>query len=351
MPSHSRELTVLGLLGATLWLPQCSQLTKVDWGLIQPAGGMTSSGGSAGTSGSAGTTGGLAGENNEAGEGGVGTAGEAGAGGEAAVGDTGGAGASAGFGAGGAGMGGNSGGTGGTLGGTGGGAGSAGSAGALIQHPTCETAPPTPTTPPDLTGKIIFFDGGPGTNGNRGGRGSSVPPLSGLDGACATAKAALHLPGSEVHAVISVAQNDAIFDMPRNYGLPKHAKPVVSPLGISLAQDWYAIWTKAQTPSLVCSGVMPVGVKTWLTGTSLSKQPDPLESVNDTYYGFASGLVGGENNTCNGWTAGNLDSAVRAQVGSAIASNDTDAPPFFINRFVTSCDAATSNILCATYDP
>lgn len=341
MPSYSRELTLLGLLGAALWLPQCSQLTKVDWSAIRPGGGASGEG----TAGTAGSLSGGAGVNTEAGEGGIaGAAGEGGAGGEGDVVDNGGGGASAGTGAlgGTAGMGGS----GGTLGGAGGGAGSAGAAGAGLFHPTCETAPPAPTTPPDLTGKIIFFDGGKGTNGARGGR-------SGLDAACATAKATLQLPGSEVHAVISVDPADEIFDMPTLYRLPAKSKPVVSRLGIMIAPSWNTIWSTGQTPSLVCTGVMPVGTKTWLTGTGSARQASDPNDVNSGIYGTYSGIPHNENETCEGWSTGDFSNTVRAQVGSAIADNDATpmSQPYFILRLIKSCDVATDNILCATYDP
>jgi hypothetical protein len=350
MPSYSRELTLLGLIGATLWLPQCSQLTKVDWSAIRPGGGASGEP----TSGTAGSLGGGAGVNTEAGEGGIaGGAGESGAAGEGDVVDPGGGGASAGIGGvgGSAGIGGNAG-IGGTLGGTGGAAGSAGAAGAILFHPTCETAPPAPTTPPDFSGKIIFFDGGKGTNGARGGRGSSVPPYSGLDGACATAKQTLQLPGSEVHAVISVDPLDEIFDMPALYHLPAKGKPIVSPFGIELAAEWNSLWLAGYCPSLVCTGVMPVGTKTWLSGTGSARQAVDQAGLQPAY-GTYSGIPHGENETCEGWSTGDFSNSVRAQVGSAIANNDQTpmSQPYFIIRLIKSCDVATDNILCATYDP
>jgi hypothetical protein len=351
MPSYSRELSILGLLGATLWLPQCSQLTKVDWTLIPPPGGATSSG----TTGGSAPISGAAGENAEAGEGGVsgeaGASGEGGAGGEGDVVDNGGGGASGGLG----GFGGTLGGTSG--GGTGGSIAGGGAAGAPVLHPTCKTAPPVPTTPPDLSNSIVFFDGGPGTNGNRGGRGSSVAPYSGLDGACATAKDKLALPQSDTHAVISLSLADEIFKMPENYKIPRVGVPVVSPLGIQIADSWNGVWPLATgiPISLVCAGVMPANVDTWLTGSGKTGEQSPQDQFTSLagVYEFVTDLSGAEySHACSGWSFATNDPDVQASVGSTYSQKDggLDGFPRFIKYLLYSCDQATSNVLCVAYN-
>jgi len=349
MPSYSRELTVLGLLGAILWLPECSQLTKVDWSLIPPAGGMSSGGmsnpGAAGESPSAGE----AGMGGAAGEGGLsGAAGEAGAGGEGGVGDTGGGGTSGG------GTGGTLGGTGGTLGGSGGKAGTAGgdgTAGATVaMHPTCTTAPTTPLAKPaDIANALVLFDGGAGGNGNRGGR-------TGLKQSCVTAKDKLGLVQTDTEAVISLSKTDQIFDMPANFKIPQSLH-VVSPYGIEIADKWIGIWRRAGIPkSLVCSGVMPPDVTTWLTGSSEKRAGDAITDTEGYgLYEYAVDLSGGEySHSCNGWTFAGNDFDILARVGSTISQLDggDDGFPEFIRKRGTpfGCNAADDHVLCIAYN-
>lgn len=347
MPSYSRELTLVGLLGATLLLPHCSQLTKVDWSLIQPSGGSTIGG----ASGSGGALSGAAGQITEAGESGVSDEpGAAGEGGEGDVVDNGGAGASGGLG-----------GTGGTLAGTGGGGtggnvAGGGAGGSTVLHPTCKTAPTAPATPPNLSNTIVLFDGGAGGNGNRGGRGSSVAPYSGLDGACAAAKDKLALPQSETHAVISLTLADEIYKMPERYGIPRVGVPVVSPLGIQIADSWNGIWRSTGIPvSLVCAGVMPPNVDTWLSGSSKGGEQNPQDPFTSLYgvYEFTVDLGGTEySHACNQWSFADNSPDVQASVGSTISQNDggQDGFPRFIKYLLYACDQATSNVLCVAYD-
>lgn len=343
MPSYSRELALLGLVSAALLLPQCSALTKIDWSVIppaMPAGGMMEMAGASdhagetpGEGGSAGVLAGAAGESGEGGSGGEGDMGETGGGGTT-LGGTGGTAGKAG-----------SGGSGGTLGGTGGGD-TGGNPGVL--HPTCATEPTTPTTAPDLTGQIVFFDGGPGQSGNRGGR-------TGLDAACAAAKTALHLPQAASHAVISVSLGDQIYDMPEHYKIPRTSPHVVSPLGLEVASSWDAIWKPTGIPhSLICAGVMPETVHSWLTGTGNATIGTEESGRYFGLWDYGTDLAGDQfSHSCNEWGFGTDDPDVQAVVGSTSSQLDGggDGNPYFIKRFLISCEAATDHILCVAYDP
>jgi hypothetical protein len=343
MPSHSRALALLATFGATVGLLQCTELTKVDWSAIPPASSGGAESGSAGAPVVAGS------QNLGAGEGGIsGEAGFAGEGGQGEGGspETGSGGASGGVGgvAGGGGTAGIAG-----IGGTGGSAG----APAPVVHPTCATAPTqgvagSANLAAAITDAIVFFDGGAGGNGNRGGR-------AGLDQACQTAKTALNLPQQQTHAVVSVTVTDDIFHMPENYQIPRNSPHIVSPLGIELGASWNALWRGAAPPSLVCSGVMPVGTKTWLSGTKKDKLAFPNASADALGYGVydytedSAGVF--SNNACNGWTLDTYDPNTQARVGSAIADGDTVDDPRFFYYLIFSCDAANGHVLCAAYNP
>jgi len=194
----------------------------------------------------------------------------------------------------------------------------------------------------------VFFDGGAGGNGNRGGR-------AGLDQACQTAKTALNLPQQQARAVISVTLTDDIFHMPENYQIPRTAPHIVSPLGIELGASWNVLWRGGAPPSLVCSGVMPVGTKTWLSGTKKDKLAFPNSSADAPGYGLYDYTQDSanvfSNNACNGWTLDSYDPNTQARVGSAIADGDALDDPRFFYYLVFSCDAANGHILCAAYNP
>jgi len=349
MPSYSRELTLLGLLGATLVLPQCSLLTKVDWTTIPPAGGASNGGSSGGNSGEAGAlpqagqagVGGLAGEGGMAGE-----SGEGGAAGDSEI--SGGSGGSLG----------GSAGRGGSGGGGTSGAGGGAPVGGAPSHTTCSEAPTPPTTIPDLSQKIVLFDGGTGMNGDRKGR-------AGLDQACKDAKIALHLPHSGSAAVISVdavapmdttKDSDQIVTMAMRYGIPADDVPVVSPIGMDFSPSWNLLWSNmAALPSLVCTGIMPPAVRTWLTGSN--GRQAPLVTNGTAYFGYldASTDTTGAKfaNACNGWTLGTGSLSTKAHVGSTIADHDAvaDGHPRFIDLRNVECNAADSNILCVAFNP
>jgi hypothetical protein len=345
MSSRPRAFALLISFGVAIASTQCTELTKVDWSAIPPpsSGGAVS--GSAGTSGAAGAENPSAGEGGASGE--AGFAGEAGLGGSG-VPETGGGGATSG--------GGGVGGVGGVAGGAGiaGGAGTgtvAGAGGALV-HPTCGAAPTqgvagAANLAAALTNAIVFFDGGAGGNGNRNGR-------AGLNDSCAKAKMALNLPQAQSAAVISVSGTDDILHMPETYKIPRQAPHVVSPLGIEFAKSWDAVWLAAP-PSLVCTGVMPVGTKTWLSGTNKVQTSLPGEPVNSQGYGLydftqdSAGML--SNNTCDGWTLDTDDPNTLARVGSAVADADSVTDPRFFFYLLFSCDAADSHILCAAFDP
>jgi len=345
-----RDLALLGMFGVIVFsFTDCSLLTKVDWTAIPPPG-AGGTGGEAGDHGEAGS----AGASEEAGAGGV--AGEGGAGGEGGEGgnpdETGG-------------FGGNSGGSGGTAGkgGSSGGGGSSGSSGSpatggsgTVSHLTCSTAPTAGLVAPSsisASAAMVFFDGGTGESGNRMGR-------AGLDAACAAAKTKLQLQHSKTHAVISVDLNDQILDMPEHYGIPRQSRPIVSSVGLEVAKDWNTLWTSpGDSPSLVCSGVMPPSSLQWLTGTSNKKQTGVLQDATVAVFGlwdFSGDLSGTAvyNNACNGWTLGVFDSVTSAHVGSTIADHDNgslDVHPRLFDYLVVSCAKATGNILCIAYEP
>src|SRR6478736_3690584 len=163
--------------------------------------------------------------------------------------------------------------------------------------------------------------GGTGESGNRMGR-------AGLDAACATAKTKLQLQHSKTRAVISVDLNDQILDMPEHYGIPHQSRPIVSSVGLEVAKDWNTLWTSpGDSPSLVCSGVMPPSSLQWLTGTGNKKQTGVLQDATVAVFGlwdFSGDLSGTAvyNNACNGWTLGVFDSVTSAHVGSTIADHD-----------------------------
>ena len=352
MHSHFfNRLALLGLGGAAFWLTQCSQLTKVDWSTIPPStggakaaaggpafGGASPGGGEAGASGEAGA---MAGAGGEAGD----TEDTGGFGGT--VGGAGGTGGVAGAKAGGGGVGGGAG-----LGGV------AGAGGAMQSHPTCTTAPPAPADPAAvkaaIANDIVFFDGGSAPNQNRNGRfGQNGKP--GLDDACKAARDALGLAQKETHAVISFGREDQIFDMPEKFMIPRRTRRVVSPLGIQIAASWNAAWSPKSAPSLICAGVMPPTVKTWLTGTSKATQagipPDPDDPFEVLFglYDFGTDLAEVEyNRTCNGWTLGDKSDTLQARVGSTEADNHD---PFFIALYLVDCDSPNRHILCEAHDP
>lgn len=349
MPSYSRELTLLGLLSATLVLPQCSLLTKVDWTAI-PAAGGASDGGSSGE-----TIGGEAGAKTEAGEAGTGgfagEAGESGAGGAAGELETGGTGDS----------GGNAG-RGGT-GGTGGGTGGSGDVGGMPGHTTCTTAPTPPAVIPDLSQFIVLFDGGAVNGGALSGR-------AGLDAQCKKAKDALALPHSAARGVISVeakvpfdvdyTQSDQIVNMASKYKIPGDFPAVKSAIGMDFAPSWNDIWKHpGAIPSLVCSGVMPATQLQWLTGTSGKGQPlEMMGSVpGPNYWGYldaSSDLMGSVfANACDGWTTGTASLTTKAHVGSTIADRDpgSDGHPRFVDWLNVECNAVKANLLCVAFEP
>lgn len=352
MASYSRELTLLGLLGATFLLPQCSLLTKVDWTTIPPAGGASNGGSISANAGEAGARpeAGETGMGGMAGEGGI--AGESGEGGAAG-------GVEPGGGTGGSLGGGGSGGRGGTGGVSGSATGGNVSVGGAPGHTTCSTAPEPPTVVPDLSPFIVLFDGGPGANGDRGGR-------AGLDKTCRDARDALHLPHSDVRAVISVdarfaldidpQQADQIVNMAAKYKIPATDTEVVSPIGKAFAPSWNAIWQNpGELPSLVCAGIMPATATRWLTGSSGRKAP--LEILGTEYYGYldASADLAGNvyKNACDGWKLGTSSTTTKAHLGSTIADHDpgSDGHPRFIDLVVVECNRADANVLCVAFDP
>ncbi len=352
MHSRARLLMLLGIVGGACTLPQCSELTKVDWSAIAPASAASGNGGSAGAAGeNPGTEAGASGESGAAGE-----AGFAGAGGEG-EGATGGT-------FGGGGTGGSVAGLGG--GGTGGTGGSGGTGGApVLVHKTCTTAPTSGVAgaanlASTLASSMVFFDGGTGGNGNRGGR-------PGLHTSCTAAKTKLGLLQQATEAVISVSGfdeilghgNDDIFHMPENYKIPRTGTQIVSPLGILVSTSWNDLWMQGVAPSLVCTGIMPADSRTWLTGTQKGNLILPGGDVlkNEFAYGLYdySQDTGGVffNNACNGWTSGVYDNNNQARVGSTIADHDfltMDNPRLFYYR-LDSCDVADGNVLCIAYNP
>jgi len=345
MSSLKRDFALLGSFGALLLLTtHCSELTKVDWSLVPPEG---ANGGAAGDSSLAGAGAGGSPDAGQAGEAGdatgTGVSGEGGEGGSAGDPE--------------AGFGGTLGGTGGTVGGTGGalvtaGSGGTPAVGGAQGHPTCSVAPTLPATPPNLSGSIVFFNGGTGTSGDRKGR-------TGLRTSCQTAKAALGLPQQATEAVISVSVADQILEMPENYGIPRTSPHVVSPLGIEIAPSWNDVWRALSVPSLVCTGVMPPTVTRWLTGTSGSAKSTIPSDPNpaNTYYGlweYSADMGGNQfNNSCNGWTLADFDLGIKARVGSTIADHDAgaDGHPRLIDYLALDCNTATYNVLCVAFDP
>jgi hypothetical protein len=313
----------------------------VDWSAIPatvPSGGAGGGGGEAGEqAGSAGTP--NLGEGGASGEGGA--AGEAGFGGEPDLS--------------------GGGGTGGTVGGGGGGkSGDAGEAGAnpgggtggtpVVSHPTCSAAPTQGLAgASSISEAIVFYDGGTGTNGARGGRAM-------LDAKCDAARVALHLTQPAARAVISVDMHDDIFQMPEKYHIPRKTVHVVSPLGIEFAPSWNAIWQTGATPSMVCTGIMPPGVTTWLTGTGKIRLLPPNEAdLTATVYGTYEDTSTPEgvhyDNACNSWTLGTHDTGFQARVGLTTANFDTSSTPRFFFYRLDSCDAADGHVLCAAFNP
>lgn len=359
MSFPKRDLAVLGMFGAALLsLTDCSLLTKVDWSVVPPeqanggaSGGDTSAAGASDEAGQGGLTG-AAGASGEAGA-------EAGAGGEAGEGGSP-AETQGGFG-GTLGGSGGSGGTGGPSGGKGGGpatAGSAGTGGGSVGHPTCKVAPTPPATSPDLSQSLVFFDGGTGANGDR--TNGSPTAREGLNKTCEAAKTALHLPHSMAVAVISVDFEDQIYKMPEKYRIPREGAKIVSPLNVELAPSWNSLWLGAAPPSLVCTGVMPVGSQRWLTGsTSAKAMPPGDQDPAHSYYGVwdsTSDMFGNAyNNACNGWTQGAFDPATKAHTGSTTAHHDggsTEMRPRFIDYVLVECDAVKDDhVLCIAFNP
>jgi hypothetical protein len=100
---------------------------------------------------------------------------------------------------------------------------------------------------------------------------------------------------------------------------------------------------------------MPVGTKTWLSGTNKAQAALPGESVEKLGYGLYDFTEDSNhvlsNNTCNGWTLDTDDPNTLARVGSAIADGDSLNDPRFFFYLLFSCDAADSHILCAAFDP
>jgi hypothetical protein len=155
--------------------------------------------------------------------------------------------------------------------------------------------------------------------GNMGGR-------EGADGLCEQALAGYpQLSGLETHAFLCVATDDAVVDMPENYGVPVDV-PLESVTGGVLAASWDDFVSTGLTASLEEAGVLPSSTAT-------------LQAFVGCGVG---GTMSGCNHRCAGFTVA-LDTS-----NACVAHSDLTTSNWLAWGNILSCDQVLS-FLCVAY--